>query len=98
MKPTAFPHLKLVEVKRGRAKLNGGGKESPEVKYNKNNRHQHASVVRQNLGNVTAYWQQVQTERSEMGLPPISGGIPFLLRIPVRAEELLFRRSSPKAS
>ena len=33
----------------------------------------------------------MQSDRAQKGLPPIPGGIPFLLRIPERAEELLYR-------
>jgi hypothetical protein len=87
----AFPHLRLLAIERGRAKLQGGGKEAPEVKANKANRHQHAGLIRQKLGDITAYWQRVQLDREQRGLPPIPGGIPFLLRIPERAEELLYR-------
>jgi hypothetical protein len=87
----AFPHLRLLAVERGRAKLQGGGKESPEVKANKANRTQHAGMIRQRLGDVSAFWAQVQIDRAQKGLPPIPGGIPFLLRIPERSEELLYR-------
>lgn len=86
-----FPHLQLVAVERGRAKLQGGGKEFPQVTANKKNRPTHAGLIRQKLGGITAYWQRVQGERAQEGLPPIPGGIPFLLRIPERAEELLYR-------
>ena len=61
----AFPHLTLVEIKRGRAKLQGRGKQPVEVKDNKNARTQHAGMVRQKLGAVTVYWQRVQAERAE---------------------------------
>lgn len=91
MNSEAFPHLRLVAVERGRAKLSGGGKESPEVKVNKGNRPGHAERIRRGLADITAYWQHVQSDRARKGLPPIPGGIPFLLRIPDRAEELLYR-------
>ena len=91
MNSEAFPHLRLVAVERGRAKLQGGGKEPPEVTANKANRRHHAGLIRQGLAHITAYWQRVQTDRAQRGLPPIPGGIPFLLRIPERAEELLYR-------
>ncbi len=91
MNPDAFPHLRLVAVQRGRAKFRGFGKESPEVTANKANRPGHAGRIRQGLAHITAYWQRVQADRTQRGLPPIPGGIPFLLRIPERAEELLYR-------
>lgn len=86
-----FPHLKLVEIKRGRAKLQGGGKVSDEVRNNKAHRLQHASKVRKQLGDVTSYWQRIQSERVQNQLPPITGGIPFLLRLPEREDDLLLR-------
>ncbi len=86
-----FPHLYLVSVERGRAKLRGGGVQPPEVKANRANRRNHAQKLRQKLDEVTVYWQRAQAERAERGLPPIVGGVPFLLRIPERAEELLLR-------
>jgi hypothetical protein len=86
-----FPHLKLVEIKRGRAKLHGGGKVPVEVKDNKRNRHQHANNVRRKLTDITAYWERIQSERVDNQLPPIPGGIPFLLRLPEREEDLLLR-------
>jgi hypothetical protein len=86
-----FPHLQLVSIERGRAKLSGGGEESPEVKENKKNRQAHVKKLRQKIGDFTSYWQRAQAERAEKGLPPIVGGIPFLLKIPERNEELLLR-------
>ena len=91
MNSEAFPHLRLLAIAQGPAKLPRGGKEHPQVKANKLNRHQHAGLIRRKLGDITAYWQRVQTDRTQKGLPPIPGGIPFLLRIPERAEELLYR-------
>src|SRR5262245_29584245 len=91
MDQPAFPHLHLVSIERGRAKLKGGGKESPEAKANKANRHNHAQKLRKKVGDVTGYWQRAQADRAKKGLPPITGGVPFLLRILERAEELLSR-------
>ena len=91
MNGEGFPHLRLAAVERGRAKLQGGGKVSPEVKANKADRPGHARRIRQGLAHITSYWQRVQADRTQRGLPPIPGGVPFLLRIPDRAEELLYR-------
>lgn len=91
MNSEGFAHLRLVTVERGRAKLHGGGKESPEVKANKANRRSHAGAIRLKLGQITAYWKTVQAERMQQGLPEIPGGVPFLVRIPERSEDLLYR-------
>ena len=54
MNSEAFPHLRLLAIERGRAKLHGGGKESPEVTANKADRHRHAGLIRRKLGDITA--------------------------------------------
>ncbi|HVX35869.1 MAG TPA: hypothetical protein VHC71_06595, partial [Hyphomicrobium sp.] len=55
--------------------------ESSTTVINRANRTGHAAGLRTGSSNVLASWQVRQAERIRSGLPPITGGIPLLLRI-----------------
>ncbi len=84
-----FPHLYLVSVERGTARLFGGGEEDPRVAQNKGDRANHSKHLLSKVEGLTRYWTKVRQEREQKGLPEIRGGIPFLLQVPEEHDDLL---------
>ncbi|HZZ81338.1 MAG TPA: S8 family serine peptidase, partial [Gemmataceae bacterium] len=77
-----FEHLPLVLRDRGPARYPQAAiPESSTTVINRANRTGHAAGLRTGSSNVLASWQVRQAERIRSGLPPITGGIPLLLRI-----------------
>jgi len=84
-----FPHLLLLQRRQGLARLEGGGASDDRVVANQLNRQNHADHLIRTFGGVAARAQQRNEERKETGLPPISGGTPFLLQIPQEDESTM---------
>jgi Subtilase family len=84
-----FPHLALIALRHGPARLTGGGEADPRIAFNKEHRQQHVTDLRQGLTRIGQRFQRVSTERAEQGLPPIEGGVPFMLETAEGDEGLL---------
>lgn len=89
MPESPFPHLQLIEVRRGPARLTGGGKADPRLQFNKDNRQQHVTNISAKLSRIGQRFQRVSEERSSGQLPPIEGGVPFMLEVAENDERLL---------
>ncbi len=76
-----FEHLPLVLCDRGRAKLTGGAKPTPQTIANKNARQAHSDTLTASAQSLKANWQTLKAQSAEQGLPVIPEGIPILLKI-----------------
>ncbi|HEY1794202.1 MAG TPA: S8 family peptidase [Opitutaceae bacterium] len=76
-----FPHLNLVEVRHGPARLTGGGTANPRAQYNRENRPQHAANLLGEIGRISGRSKQAVAAREAQNLPPIPGGTPFLVQV-----------------
>jgi len=77
--PNPFPHLTFEVVRRGQARLHGGGEKSARTVANEANRPGHAVDLRRGIDGVRRYWEGVEDERSARGLPALPAGRPLLL-------------------
>jgi hypothetical protein len=86
-----FPHLPLVSLERGRARLRGGGAADSRVARNKESAQRaiHSAHLLARTRALTQFWVQVRQDRAQKGLPAIKGGIPFLLQVPEQHDSLL---------
>ncbi len=78
MPDSQFPHINLLFVQSGMAKLEGGGSANPLVQGNKNNRPNHSSFLLGKVNNLSRRAREVLQTRSR----EIKGGVPFLIQIP----------------
>ena len=76
-----FEHLPLLLRYQGRARLHGGGKQSPQTRANKNARQAHSGALLTASQALTTNWQQRRAERDGQDLPIIPRGIPILLQV-----------------
>jgi hypothetical protein len=76
-----FEHLPLLLRHQGRARLQGGGSQSPQTRANKNARQAHSDSLRNASQSLTANWEQRKAQRQEQALPVIPQGIPILLQV-----------------
>ena len=76
-----FEHLPLLLRYQGRARLHGGGKQSPQTRANKNARQAHSGALLTASQALTTNWQQRRAEREGQDLPIIPRGIPILLQV-----------------
>ncbi len=84
-----FPHLALIALRQGPARLTGGGEVDPRVAFNKDHRQQHATNLSGSLTRIGQRFTRVSAERAAQGLPPIEGGVPFMLEVAEGDEGLL---------
>jgi len=85
-----FPHLEILAIERGEARLEGGGDTSEVVRENKANRRRHAYSLSGSLQRLTEFARQTQRYRADENLPEIREGVPFVLQVSESDEELLF--------
>jgi hypothetical protein len=76
-----FEHLPLLLRYRGRARLRGGGKGSPQTLANKNARQAHSAYLRGAAQTLSENWRGRQVEREAKALPVLQTGIPILLKV-----------------
>lgn len=76
-----FPHLNLLFRDKGPARFHGGGQPDPRVAFNKQNRQDHSCNLQARLETLTRRWAEGSAERDSSGLPPIKGGIPFIVEL-----------------
>jgi len=76
-----FEHLPLLLRYQGRARLQGGGNQSPQTRANRNARRAHSDSLRNASDSLTTNWEQRQAQRQEQALPVIPQGIPILLQV-----------------
>ena len=76
-----FQHLNLLLVKRGTARLHGGGDQNPQTIANKQNRASHRDNIMYEACELQSYWTVVHEQRGQEGLPRLTQGIPLLLKI-----------------
>lgn len=79
--PGEFPHLTLLEVRRGPARLTGFRDPDQRAAANRANRTVHSGQLLSGLRRVTAHRREVATAREQAGLPAISAGMPFLVQV-----------------
>jgi len=76
-----FEHLPLLLRYQGRARLRGGGTQSPQTRANRNARQAHSDSLRGASQSLTANWQERKAQRQDQDLPVIPQGIPILLQV-----------------
>jgi hypothetical protein len=76
-----FEHLPLILRYRGRARIRGGGAQSPQTRANRNARQTHSNSLREAARSFSSNWRQRRTERQGRDLPAIPRGVPILLQI-----------------
>ena len=76
-----FEHLPLLLRYRGRARLSGGGRPSPQTVANRNARQAHSAYLRGAAQALSETWRERQVEREAQALPVLPTGIPILLKI-----------------
>ena len=81
-----FMHLPLPLLFQGKPKLRGGGPTSDQTKRNTANRIAHGDYVKHRAAELSRFWKNRRTERSEKALPEIETGIPILLEIDPSAD------------
>ena len=79
--PGNFPHLAIVEVRRGPARLTGYRDPDERAAANRGNRAAHAEQLIAGLGRVADHRREALLHREEAGLPAIPGGVPFLVQV-----------------
>src|SRR5437899_6854766 len=84
-----FPHRALVALRHGPARLFGGGEADPRIAVNKEHRQQHVDQISRSLTRIGQRYIRVSVERAAQGLPPIEGGVPFMLEVAEGDEGLL---------
>src|SRR5437867_10659682 len=84
-----FPHLALVALRHGPARLSGGGEPDPRIADNKDHRQQHVTNLSGSLTRIGQRFNRVSAQRAAAGLPPIEGGVPFMLEVADGDEGLL---------
>jgi len=76
-----FEYLPLLLRYQGRARLRGGGKQSPQTRANRNARQAHSNTLLAASHSLSANWQNRREEREGQDLPVIPQGIPILLQV-----------------
>jgi hypothetical protein len=76
-----FEYLPLLLRYQGRARLRGGGKQSPQTRANKNARLAHSTALLTASQALSTHWQERKAEREGQDLPIIPEGIPILLQV-----------------
>jgi hypothetical protein len=76
-----FEHLPLLLRYQGRARLRGGGKQSPQTRANKNARQAHSNALLAASRMLGANWRARREDREGQDLPVIPQGIPILLQV-----------------
>jgi hypothetical protein len=84
--PHNFEHLPLIMRERGRAKLKGGGKASPQTVANRKARQAHSTSLGTAAQTLKANWQTIKTGSAAEGVPVIPRGIPILLKVDPRLD------------
>ena len=75
-----FEHLPLLLRYEGRARLQGGGRQSPQTLANRNARQAHSAALLGAAQSLSANWRN-RRELREDELPTIPAGIPILLQV-----------------
>jgi hypothetical protein len=76
-----FEHLPLLLRYQGRARLRGGGTQSPQTRANKNARQAHSAALLTASQALSTNWQDRKAQRQIQALPIIPEGIPILLQV-----------------
>jgi len=76
-----FEHLPLLLRYQGRARLRGGGTQSPQTRANKNARQAHSAALLTASQALSTNWQDRKAQRQNQALPIIPEGIPILLQV-----------------
>jgi hypothetical protein len=79
--PHNFEHLPLLLRYQGRARLQGGGSQSPQTRANKNARQAHSGALLAASQSLSTNWQARKALRQGQDLPVIPEGIPILLQV-----------------
>ena len=75
-----FEHLPLLLRYEGRARLQGGGRQSPQTLANRNARQAHSAALLGAAQSLSANWRN-RRELREDEFPTIPAGIPILLQV-----------------
>ncbi len=82
MSKSHFPHVEFIRFAAGNARLGRPPLPPAQVRENQNNRAQHSAKLKQQSEKLGTQAKKVAAARKEEGLPDISGGVPFVLKIP----------------
>ena len=79
----AFDYLPLLRTYKGRARLHGGGKLSPQTIANRSNRQSHTATLDEAAQTFSADWRQrkVQRQAADPTLPEVPASVPILLEV-----------------
>jgi len=75
-----FEHLPLLMRYQGRARLQGGGKQSPQTRANRNARQAHSAALIGAAQSLGTNWRNRHEQRAD-DLPTLPAGIPILLQV-----------------
>jgi hypothetical protein len=89
MADTQFPHLGLVQIISGPARLFGGRDPDPREIENKRNRQRHFEKISTACERISSMARTEHEQRARQGLPEIKGGVPFLLEVPDGDDNIL---------
>ncbi|MDR3719106.1 MAG: S8 family peptidase [Bryobacteraceae bacterium] len=81
-----FEHLPLILREQGRAKLNGGGKASPQTIANTNARQAHSTSLITSAQALKTNWETIKAQSAQQGVPIIPRGMPILLQVDPRLD------------
>jgi hypothetical protein len=81
-----FTHLILSLKHVGEPKLHGGGKGDGRTACNKANCVSHVAYIKHRTDELSRFWMNRRDERTQIGLPDIGLGIPFLLEIDPKSD------------
>jgi hypothetical protein len=76
-----FQHLPLLLRYQGKARLRGGGNQSPQTVANKQAREAHSEYLRSAAHSFSENWKERKVQREAQNLPRIPRGVPILLRV-----------------
>lgn len=76
-----FEHLPLLLRYRGRARLRGGGRPSPQTIANRNARAAHSAALGGSVRTLTTNWQAQDAQRQARNLPVLPEGKPILVKV-----------------
>lgn len=81
-----FAHLPLPILYQGKPKLHGGGGSFIKTKDNIANFRNHGGYIKRRSAELSHFWRERQTYRTQNQLPHIETGIPILLEIDPQAD------------
>ena len=90
-----FPHLELISLSRGQARLPWGGEESEQTKTNKLGKPEHSQKIQNKIGDWRNSWHQQMRERNQdISRPTLPSSVPIQLEIDPELTDIDYLRST----